>query len=88
MEPITPRSDLCQMPDGTREVTYAKDQPRYLPLPALRTPDGKVLTMWRPTEEERQRLIQGEPITVVLGTFNTPLLPMAIGVGGMDLRDE
>jgi hypothetical protein len=38
-----------------RYIEFAKDQAEYQTLPALMFLDGKVLTEWRPTEEERER---------------------------------
>lgn len=73
------------VPQGTVAVVYAKDQPEYLPLPALRTPDGQVLTQWQPSDEERLRIAAGEPITLVCYTFNKPLQPLRLGVGRMTL---
>ena len=63
-----------------RAVVIAKDQPPYDPLPALVYQDGKVLTEWALTEEERTRLIRGERIRLWIWTFNKPLQPIAIEV--------
>jgi len=46
-------------PDA-QAVTFAKDQPEYLPLPALIYPDGRVLIEWAFTEEERALVARGE----------------------------
>lgn len=46
--------------DGATAVVFAKDQPEYLPLPALVYPDGKILIEWSFTEEERARIARGE----------------------------
>lgn len=32
---------------GYDEVVYAKDQPEYLPLPAIRQSDGCIVTRWQ-----------------------------------------
>jgi hypothetical protein len=45
-----------------RYVEFAKDQAEYQTLPALLFLDGKVLTEWQPTEEERERLLRGENV--------------------------
>lgn len=29
-----------------QNIVFAKDQPEYQPLPALRMPDGEVITCW------------------------------------------
>jgi hypothetical protein len=63
-----------------RVVVFAKDQPQYLPLPALVFEDGKILTEWTLTEEERQRLIRGEALRLWVWTFNQPLQPVMLEV--------
>lgn len=87
MEMIAPYTEMFILPEGTKLALYAADQTHlgYLPLPSIRTPDGKVASQWKPTVEELERLNAGEPITVVVLTFNQPLQPMDIGVGGFDL---
>lgn len=67
-------------PTRTRSVVFAKHQPEYLPLPALVFQDGKVLTEWQLTEEERARLVAGERIRLWIWTFNGPLQPIALEV--------
>jgi hypothetical protein len=47
-------SALAQDPEPIF-VEIAKDQPEYRTLPALVYRDGKVLTEWTLTEEERRR---------------------------------
>lgn len=52
--PVIPGS-IC------REVVYAKNQPEYIPLPAILLTDGTVLTRWRFSLWERvQLLISGD----------------------------
>ncbi len=55
--------------EGTTLVVIAKDQPEYIPLPALVYPDGKILTEWRPTEEERLAIAHGENIRLWVWVF-------------------
>ena len=54
---------------GTTLVVIAKDQPEYIPLPALVYPDGKILTEWKPTEEERALIAAGENIRLWVWVF-------------------
>lgn len=75
-----------QVPDGTVKVTYAADQPEYLPLPALRTPDGRVTSCWKPNPGELALLNNGVGIFLTLHTFNGPLQPIMLTVGPPDLR--
>jgi len=57
-----------------------KYQPQGDPLPALIYRDGKVLTEWSLTEEERTRLIRGENVRLWIWTFGHPLQPIALEV--------
>ncbi len=68
-----------------QNVVFAKDQPEYLPLPALRLPDGEVITCWEFSEEELQEVIRTKRIYFSQLTFNThlqPILPL------VDLADR
>jgi hypothetical protein len=86
VDPVTPNRALFLLPEGSREVVYAKDQPQYLPLPVLVTPDGKVASMWKPDASELALLNQGVPVCITCWTFNGPLQPLSVSVGGVDLR--
>jgi hypothetical protein len=77
-----------RLPEGSRPVVFAKDQPQYRQLPAMVTPAGHVVTNWRPTTEELARLNAGDPITLVAWTFNQPLQPLLLQVGAVDLLED
>jgi hypothetical protein len=66
------------------EVVYAKDQPEYLPLPVLRSGDGKVLSRWTPTEAERKAIAEGADVLLICWTFNRPLQPLWVGINDSD----
>jgi hypothetical protein len=87
MTPCTPRIENFNLPIGTVPVTFAKDQPEYLPLPALRTPNGAVVTQWAPTADELRKLNAGEPVTLAVLTFGQPLQPLIVDVGSVDLSE-
>lgn len=61
-------------------VTFAKDQPEYQPLPAFRnnSPQGEVVTCWNLSFRERIRVLFKGEIWVSLLTFNNPLTPSFI----------
>lgn len=78
---------------GTCKVVYAKDQPEYLPLPALVTPDGEVTTRWRIEPRELPKLPlwrrlwlawrgdeAGFDVYLTLLTFNDPLQPIRLRI--------
>ena len=90
MEIVTPIPTNFLLPEGTREVRFAEDQPEYLTLPALVTPDGKVVSQWKPTPGELALLNLGVPVTLTIHhgppTPENPLRPVSLAVGGVDLR--
>lgn len=79
---MQPREVDIVPPQGWREVTYAKDQPQYLPLPTLRSEDGRVVSRWTLTDEEREKVAAGADIYLTLHTFNNPLQPILLTVDG------
>ena len=87
MNPVKPDPEKFIVPMNTFEVEYQapKDMPECLPLPTIRTGDGKVACQWMPTPGELALMAEGVPVTVVL-YCNGQLPPLAVGVGGMDLR--
>lgn len=66
-------------------VTYAKDQPEYLPLPAHRTEQGEVIFCQSLTVRERLKLLVTGKLWVSLLTFNKPLTPSFFTVNKGDL---
>lgn len=74
MEPVEPTT-LVGDP-----IVFAKDQPEYRPLPARKTSEGKVITEWQLTDEERWRIAHGENIRLTMLTFNLPLQPVLLEV--------
>lgn len=61
-------------------VTYAKDQPEYLPLPAYKSIDGIVTTCWELTPEERIEILETGCVYLQQMTFNQPLQPVKISL--------
>lgn len=59
-------------------VTYAKDQPEYIPLPAWKGPDGLRVTRWRLSWKERLRAALGGDVWLSIYTFDKPLQPVRI----------
>jgi hypothetical protein len=55
MEPVSPV--LLRCPLELPETVFAKNQPEYLPLPAVVTRDGCVTSRWRLTWRERLRVL-------------------------------
>ena len=81
MKPINPRINPSLLPDGSVSVVIAEHQDEYLNLPSVRTAQGQVITRWSLSDEEIQRLVDGEDLYITIlssGTIN-PLLP-TVGV--------
>jgi len=68
-------------------VIYAKDQPEYRPLPALKLQEeeGRVISCWRLGFWERIKLLFTGRLWVCLMTFNRPLTPSFFTVHKSDL---
>jgi len=54
---------------------FGKDQPEYLPLPALCTDDGHVISCWRLTWRERVQVLISGRLWLETLTFGTRLQP-------------
>jgi len=65
-----------------QNVVFAKDQPEYQPLPALKldTPQGEVVSCWKMTWKEKLKFLITGKIWVTLMSFNKPLTPSLITV--------
>lgn len=88
MDPVDPCIPLELLPPGCRAYVLAEHQTKdYLPLPSVRTPDGKVITRWRPTPEELQLLLAGRDLYLITWTFHQLFQPVAMTVGPPDLRE-
>lgn len=83
MKPITPVMPGINLP----EVVFATDQPEYLPLPALRQPDGTVITRWRLSFRERLQVACGGDLWLTILTFNHPLQPVKLGTRPPGLKE-
>lgn len=75
MLPVKPISQ-----DGYREVVFAKDQPEYIPLPAL-TDGQEVITSWSLDWKERIIVLLSGRVGLRLLTFGKPLQPIKIFAG-------
>ena len=77
MTPVTP-----EVFEGARMVTYAANQPPYIPLTAAVYPDGLASTKWRLSWRERFRILFGAHVYLRILTFNYPLQPVKLDVEG------
>jgi len=64
-------------------VTFAKDQPEYEPLPAYKKPDdpqGLVVVKFELSPEEMGAIFESGTIYLSMLTFNQPLQPIRLSV--------
>ena len=68
-----------------QNVTFAENQPEYLPLPAFKDENGVVISCWRLSFRERLRVLFRGNIWLSLLSFNKPLTPSIITTDKSDL---
>jgi hypothetical protein len=70
-----------------QNTVFAKNQPEYLPLPALKldTPEGEVVSCWKLTFKERLRVLIFGEVWLSLTSYNKPLTPSFIAVNRKDI---
>lgn len=78
MRPLSPVAFEIAQTLGIREIIFAKDQPQYIALPALKFDDGLVVTRWSLSPWERLKVLFGGSVYLGLLKFNNPLQPIRI----------
>ncbi len=70
-----------------QNIVFAKDQPEYQQLPALRldTPEGEVISCWRLSFKERLQVLVLGRVWLSLMSFNKPLTPSFLAVNRKDV---
>lgn len=74
-----------------QNIVFAENQPEYLPLPALKMPDGEVITCWEISPDELEEINRSKRIYLSQLTFNKPLQPvmlMASLDGNIELKEQ
>lgn len=56
-------------------------QPETSAIAVLRSPEGRVITRWTFTEQERRAITEGADLYVTNMTFNRPFQPLRLEVG-------
>lgn len=72
---------IIEFPEQT--VVIARDQGRYLPLPAYREPgdrEGRVVCCWRLSWADRVQVLLTGKLWHSILTFNAPLQPQLLSV--------
>jgi hypothetical protein len=59
-------------------VTFAENQPEYIPLPAFKDLDGEVVSCWQLDILERIKVLLFGKIWLHQLTFNKPLQPILL----------
>jgi len=70
-----------------QNIVFAKDQPEYMPLPALRidSPQGEVVSCWKMSFKERMKVLFFGRVWLSLMSFNKPLTPSYMSVNRKDV---
>ena len=78
MKPISPVIPEYQQ----YEVVFAKEQPEYRPLPALRLddPSNPIVSRWTFTKEERARVAAGSDLLLTQYIFEDLFHPLHLEV--------
>ncbi len=78
MKPISPVIEGYQ----DKEVVFAKDQPEYMPLPALvlEGEDKPVVSRWQINDEERKQIAEGADILLTQMIFTDLYHPVRLEV--------
>jgi hypothetical protein len=65
-----------------QNTVFAKDQPEYQPLPALKIdgPEGHVVSCWKMSFRERIKVLITGKVWLSLMSFNHPLTPSYLAV--------
>jgi hypothetical protein len=65
-----------------QNIVFAKDQPEYQPLSALRidSPTGEVVSCWKLSFKERVKIVFTGRVWLSLMSFNKPLTPSYLAV--------
>lgn len=71
-----------------QNIIFAKDQPEYIPLPALRLENGDVITCWHLSDEEIEKIKESKTLYLSVKTFNQPLQPIFLTVEKNDVIIE
>lgn len=92
MEPVTIQADQCAHLPEYELVIYAADQPQYRRLPVVKLAgrEGRVISRWTLTDDERAAIAQGEDLYLEQLTFNNPLQPIlpTVGLSGVARVDK
>lgn len=88
MDIADPRIDPALVPTGSRaHVLNGPNGTEYQDLPSVITPDGKVISRWVLTDEERARILAGDDLFLTVCTFGQRLQPVLLTVGPIDWKD-
>jgi hypothetical protein len=70
-----------------QNVIIAKDQPEYMPLPALRIDSiqGEVVSCWKMGFKERIKVLFSGRVWLSIMSFNKPLSPSFMSVNRKDI---
>lgn len=65
--------------EGMNEI-FAENQPQYIPLPVCKEIDGKVTSVWKLSDEDREKIANSAKVCLCQSTFNKALQPVNLWV--------
>ena len=71
---------------GVNKV-YGENQPQYIPLPVQKDENGRVISCWKLTPEEKAVIAKTGKIWIGQLTFNSPLQPILPSVDKKTIED-
>lgn len=71
--------------EGCDPVAYGENQPEYKPLPGMTITNSEVITCWRLSPEEIEKVKETGVLWISMMTFGHPLQPIFPTVDGNDL---
>lgn len=66
--------------ENFEEIVIAKDQPEYLPLPAIDCGNGIILCRFELSEEEKHTVAETGSVWLFMHTFGKPVTPISLQV--------
>lgn len=77
MEPAEIVLDEELIGKGYQNIIFAKDQPEYIPLPAI-SEGNVVISKWNLTDQDIKKIFDSRSIYLMQLTFGQPLQPVRL----------
>jgi hypothetical protein len=71
-----------------QNIIITKDQPEYMPLPAHVDENGNVVTCWKLSPDEIEKISKTGELWLSVMTFKQPLQPLFLSVDKLVISDS